>query len=92
VITRAPARPGPTREDVPNSAPVVGATFEIANEKEVVSSFVTDEQGRFRVSLQPGHYSVRIKKGQMRRCGPFEVEVVSGKMTTVEWRCDTGMR
>jgi hypothetical protein len=88
----APARPGPTREDIPNSAPLASTAFEVANEKELVASFVTDEQGRFRVVLAPGHYSVRMKEKRIRRCGPFDVEVAAGKMTAVEWRCDTGMR
>jgi hypothetical protein len=92
VITISPTHPGPTREGIPNSGPLPGAVFVVENEKGVVTTFTTDDQGRFRVSLAPGHYTVRMKERQIRRCGPFDVDVVEGKMTSVEWRCDTGMR
>ena len=54
----------------------------------------TDGQGRFRLSLTPGHYTVSIKgrKTTIGRFGPFEVDVVSGKMTKVQWDCDSGIR
>jgi len=92
VITISPAHPGPTKENEPNSAPVANVAFAVESDKGVATSFTTDEQGRFRVSLAPGHYTVRVKEGRIRRCGPFSVDVGSGKMTTVEWRCDSGMR
>jgi hypothetical protein len=63
-------------------------------EKAATVSFTTDEGGRFRVSLPPGRYHV-VAEGPRRRIGhfgPFEVEVVAGKMTKVNWECDSGMR
>jgi hypothetical protein len=93
VITIGPIVPGPVREGISSTAPLANAVFEIANEKGVVTSFTTDAQGRFRISLAPGRYSVSQRgKTGIRRCGPFDVDVVTGKMTTVEWECDTGMR
>jgi len=93
VITISPIQPGPAREGVPSSAPLANATFEAANEKGIVTSFTTDGQGRFRISLAPGHYTISQRgKTGIRPCGPFDVDVVTGKMTTVEWECDTGMR
>ena len=59
-----------------------------------VAEFTTDGEGRFKVSLAPGHYSV-TKKDQQKgigRYGPFDVDVAAGQMTKVEWHCDTGMR
>jgi hypothetical protein len=59
-----------------------------------VTSFTTDDQGRFRVPLAPGHYTVS-KEGKKRgigRFGPFPVDVVAGQMTKVAWECDTGIR
>jgi len=66
----------------------------VENEKGAVASFVTDDQGHFRISLPPGHYTVSIKekKPAIGRYGPFEVDVVTGQMTKVQWHCDTGMR
>lgn len=93
VITISPIHPGPTREGMPNSAPLANVTFTVANEKGAVASFTTDGEGRFRILLAPGHYTIsQGGKSRIRRCGPFDVDVATGKMTTVEWRCDTGMR
>ena len=95
VITVSPTRPGPIRagSDIPNAAPLPNAVFSVGNEKGVVTSFTTDSEGRFRVSLKPGHYVIVLAEHRFPRpCGPFEIDVESAKMTKVEWRCDTGMR
>jgi hypothetical protein len=95
VITVSPTRPGPIRagSDIPNAAPLPNALFSVENEKGKVTSFTTDSQGRFRVSLKPGHYIIALAERRfLRPCGPFEIDVESAKMTKVDWRCDTGMR
>src|SRR6266850_7781643 len=95
VITVSPTRPGPIRagSDVPTAAPLPNALFSVENEKGKVTSFTTDSEGRFRVSLKPGHYVVTLAEHRFPRpCGPFEIDIESAKMTKVEWRCDTGMR
>jgi hypothetical protein len=94
VITISPTQPGPIRADSPGSMPLANVTFAIENEKGEVASFTTDDQGRFHTSLTPGHYKV-VMKGRNRaigRFGPFEVDVVAGKMTNVQWECDSGIR
>src|SRR5437660_10744861 len=90
VITVGPVHGGPTRIGVPDSRPLANATFIAQNEKGTATSFTTDDQGRFRLSLESGHYSVSLegKKARIGRYGPFEVDVVAGHMTKVEWRCD----
>ncbi len=94
VITVTPIHPGPSREGVSDSGPLAKVAFVVENEKGIVTSFTTDDQGRFRVSLPPGHYTVSMKEKRhaIGRSGPFQVEVVTGKMTTVAWQCDSGMR
>jgi hypothetical protein len=95
VITFSPTQPGPIRADAPSSKPLANATFVVENEKGTeVTSFATDEQGQFRVPLPPGHYTVSKKgrKGGPGHYGPFNVDVVSGQMTKVQWECDTGIR
>ena len=93
VITISPAKPGPIRADAAASVPLANATFVVENNDEV-ASFTTDDHGRFRVPLPPGHYNVSLKgrKSSIGRFGPFEVDVVSGKMTNVQWECDSGIR
>jgi Carboxypeptidase regulatory-like domain len=94
VIMISPARPGPIRADEPSSVPLPNTTFAVENHNGEVASFTTDDQGRFRVSLPPGHYKVSLKgrKSTIGRFGPFEVDVASGKMTNVQWECDSGIR
>jgi hypothetical protein len=93
VITISPIRPGPAQVGVPNQAPLANTAFVVKNDSGPVTSFATDAQGQFHVSLKPGDYTVSLQATKPgSRCGPFEVSVVAGKMTTVEWRCDSRMR
>jgi Prealbumin-like fold domain len=94
VITISPANPGPTRIDAAASMPLAKATFAVEKHNGEVTSFITDDQGRFRVSLPPGHYKISLKgrKSSIGRFGPFEADVAPGKMTNVQWECDSGIR
>jgi carboxypeptidase family protein len=94
IITISPARPGPTRIDEAGSVPLANATFVVKNDDAEMASFTTDEKGRFRAALPPGHYKVSLKgrKSSIGRFGPFEVDVAPGKMTSVQWECDSGIR
>ena len=94
VIQISPAKPGPIRADALASVPLANATFVVENNNGEVASFTTDDQGRFRASLPPGHYKVSLKgrKSSIGRFGRFEVDVASGKMTNVQWECDSGIR
>ena len=95
VITVSPWHPGPVRVDEPVSKPLANATFVVQTEANAgASEFTTDTDGRFRVSLPPGHYKVSLKgkEGGVGRYGPFEVNVAADKMTSVQWQCDSGMR
>lgn len=95
VISVSPWHPGPVRIDEPTSKPLANATFVVQTEANgVASEFTTDGDGRFRVSLPPGHYRVSLKgkKGGVGKYGPFEVNVAADKMTSVQWQCDSGLR
>jgi hypothetical protein len=92
-ITISPSHPGPTLVSEPNAAPLKGVVFAIENESGHVTSFETDELGKFRVSLKPGHYKISVQgENRIRRCGPFEVDVAANRMTAVQRQCDSGMR
>src|SRR5207247_11399045 len=93
-ITISPPYPRPTRADVPNSQPLANAAFVMENEKGEVASFTTDEQGQCRTSLAPGHYKVSMqgKRRGIGHYGPFEVDVMTGQITRVQWECDWGIR
>ena len=94
IITISPTQAGPVRDDSPGSKPLANATFAVENEKGEMASFTTDDQGHFRTSVPPGHYKVSMKgrKSSIGRFGPFEVDVVAGKITSVRWQCDSGIR
>jgi hypothetical protein len=74
--------------------PLANATFAVEKNNGEVTSFITDDQGRFRVSLPPGHYEISLKgrKSSIGHFGPFDADVVPGKMTRVQWECDSGIR
>lgn len=94
VIAISPIKAGPVRADAPSSRPLANTAFVAENQKGEVASFTTDGQGRFRIPLAPGHYKVSLKErtSSIGRYGPFEVDVVAGQMTKVQWQCDSGMR
>jgi hypothetical protein len=96
VIFMGPIHGGPIRQGMPDSKPLPNIKFNVQRkgEETPVASFSTDGEGKFHVSLAPGKYTV-IREGGKRGIGsygPFEVEVAAGKMTPVEWHCDSGMR
>lgn len=93
VISIGPTHGGPIRQDEPPTNPLPNKDFVAGNDQHAaIASFKTDEKGRFRLSLAPGKYSISLKeKTRFPRCGPFQVEVVAGKMTKVTWECDSGL-
>jgi hypothetical protein len=95
VIMVTPIRPGPIKagSESPAAAPLPNAKFSVSSDEQKVATFTTDAEGRFEVLLKPGRYVVFLAENRFPKpCGPFEVNVESGKMTRVEWRCDSGMR
>jgi len=95
VVLVTPIRPGPIRagSESPNAAPLPNTTFTVSSDRRAVTKFTTDATCRFEISLMPGHYVVLLAENRFPKpCGPFEVNVEAGKMTNVEWRCDSGMR
>lgn len=85
---------GPVRQGVPDFRPLAKTTFVVKSADRLVETFTTDEEGRFRISLPPGHYSVSKKdwKSRVGYFGPFEVDVAAGQFKEVHWKCDTGMQ
>ena len=95
VVLVTPIRPGPIRagSETPTAAPLPNATFTVTSDSGAVTRFTTDTMGRFKILLEPGHYVVVLAENRFPKpCGPFKINVESGKMTDVEWRCDSGMQ
>ena len=89
----SPSRPGPTRKDQPDAGPAANVTFTVMKSDEKVASLTTDAEGRFRIALPPGHYTI-VRGDPGARVGRwrFEAEVKTGEMTSVRWVADSGMR
>ncbi len=94
VMHISPFRGGPVREGDPASRPLPNIEFEVKKGDDVVATFTTGDDGTFRVTLPPGHYTVVRKNWHMKvgRFGPFEVDVPAGEMKKVQWVCDSGMQ
>jgi hypothetical protein len=93
VILISPSHPGPTRIDRPDAAPARNVTLVVMKDDARVASLTTDAEGRFRVALPPGHYTV-LRDDPGARIGHwrFEADVKPGEITTVRWTADSGMR
>ena len=94
VVSVSPVRGGPTRLGVSDSRPLANTVFIVKKGNDTITSFTTDDQGRFQISLAAGHYTVSRKdwEGQVGSYGPFEVDVTAGQVKKVQWNCDTGIR
>ena len=78
---------------MPNKGPAGNIEFAVKNGETRVTSFTTDADGRFHVSLPPGHYTV-LREDAGARVGhwQFEVDVESHAVAKVDWTGDSGMR
>jgi hypothetical protein len=93
VISVSPSRPGPQRIDGPSIAPARNIVFVVKREDKKVMFFTTDAEGRFRIRLAPGQYTVsREDPGAAIGHWRFEVDVVANEVTKVNWTGDSGMR
>jgi hypothetical protein len=90
----SPTHGGPVKEGEPDSAPLSNAAIIIEGATGSTKTITTDDQGRFKIELAPGTYSLRTEKTGMRGrgCGVKDIEVSAGKFKQVELKCDTGMR
>ena len=93
----SPAHPGPVRPGRSDSAPYQTTLAVLStSEGREVARVQTGPDGRFRVSLPPGEYTIgQPLDQQSRRFGRVEeqtVKVSPGQFTTVTIRFDSGMR
>ena len=93
----SPARPGPQRQGQPGSASyqTTLAVVNTADGREV-ARFQTGSDGRFRVPLPPGEYTIGPPADAQPRRFPrgeqHTVTVVRGQFTQVTVAFDSGMR
>ncbi|HZD58142.1 MAG TPA: SpaA isopeptide-forming pilin-related protein, partial [Anaerolineales bacterium] len=72
------------------------ATFEVLDEKgSVVTTFRTDDNGRFEVALSPGTYTLAPETNPnavLPRASTQTVTVTEGQFTQITINFDTGIR
>lgn len=81
-------RPGESCPDKPFSAEV---SVRNGRDREV-ARFRSDEQGRFRVALKPGAYTLVPKPYGIQRAPETSATVTEGQFTTVDISYDSGIR
>lgn len=95
-VTLSPTCPVERVPPDPNCAPKFYSTSIsiIRNiDNQVIETVQSDENGAFSVDLLPDEYTLQAQGGKvLPRCGEVIVEVKSGKYTTTEISCDTGIR
>jgi len=90
-----PARPGPVRDvESDRGGPLVGL-FHVERGDETVADFETDDDGRFRIALEPGDYEIvpdRSVRQLLPRRQRREVTVPDEGFDEVTLRFDSGLR
>lgn len=94
VVLRGPVQPVCRIDEPCDDEPFV-ASFSVEQSGRVVSSFTSNEEGKFLVYLKPGRYT--ITPGQdapilFPESQGKEVEVLAGELTSVTLSFDTGIR
>jgi hypothetical protein len=94
LITISPTHGGPIRRGEPSSAPLPRTAFVVRQGDNIVANFETDAEGRFKIPLPAGAYTVAAKdqRHKFGGYGPWPVEVAAGEMKKVTWDCDSGLR
>ena len=89
-----PVSGGPERPGVPGEGPWQDGSFTVRKGGRVVTTFSTDQGGRFRVALVPGLYTVAPTDPHvgLQIIEPWEVEIPPGRYLRVRWRFDTGLK
>jgi hypothetical protein len=92
-VRRGPIAPVCVAEQ-PCDAPAKNVTLVFSRNGTVVRRATTNDQGRYRVRLAPGTYSVRRteKPAVGRGLEPAQARVRAGRFVRVDFSIDTGIR
>ena len=93
VVMRGPVTPVCTLEQ-PCDEPAAHVTLLFSRNGVTAGRVVTDAQGRYRVRLSAGIYSVRRPSAGAidRKLDPNRVRVVSNRTSRIDFAIDTGIR
>jgi hypothetical protein len=94
VVMRGPITPVCVAEQ-PCDAPAKGVMLLFSRNDRILGRVVTDGEGRYRLRLAPGMYTVRraaAGSGLDRKLDPNHVRVYGGRASRVDFFIDTGIR
>jgi hypothetical protein len=94
LVTRGPIQPV-DREGEDNSSPVEGALLQIRRTDGSGEARVrTDAEGKALAPVVPGAYRVEVREcpGAMSLPSAADASVQAGRLTILEFSCDTGIR
>lgn len=94
-IVVMPACPGPQKIDQrPCQQGLATARVQLLSSAgALVSSTLSDEQGRFKIEASPGTYTLHVDvEGLYPRCDDTRLTISGSRQTRVLIRCDSGMR
>jgi hypothetical protein len=93
LVTRGPIAPVCTAEQ-PCDEPAKNVTLVFLRNGHVARRVKTNEKGRYRVTLAPGVYAVRLKTPQSigRGLEPERARVAANRFRRVDFSIDTGIR
>jgi hypothetical protein len=93
VVMRGPIAPVCVAE-APCSEPAKNVTLVFSRGDHVAGRVVTDDQGRYRVRLPAGFWSVRraVSAAVDKRLDPNRVRVFARRFVRVDFSIDTGIR
>jgi hypothetical protein len=93
LVTLSPTCPGPQRAGQVCEQPYQATISVLDQRGNVVTRIRSGADGRFRVVLAPGSYTLRPESpGALPRAGELAVTVTAGQFTRVDIRYDSGMR
>jgi hypothetical protein len=92
-VRRGPITPVCTVE-LPCDGPAKNTTLLFSRNDHVVGRVVTDDEGRYRLRLPAGMYTVSRPAAVPidRKLTPHEIRIRAGRVTTVDFFIDTGIR
>ena len=94
-VLLGPTCPVETQESPCPDRPLANAEVQVVRGGDVVTTIRSDDDGRFALALDPGHYVVQAvvePGGPGMSAKPVEVTVTNGEFTEVNVLVDTGIR
>ncbi len=96
-VLLGPYCPGPQDDrnaacgDTPYETKLVVTT---SDQARVIKEFSSDDQGKFRVEVEPGDYAIRsaVAADVLPYCSNDNVMVITDKFTDIAIYCETGLR